>query len=220
MYDFLLQNIDPKMLRTEERIIFAAVKVFSRYPLEVATLRQIADEAGCTLSLITYHFKTKDTLYREVLNRTISHVFALLQKQIDALEDVKKISAEKAKTILYDVVDSFTDRIFGNPNARLIGQIILREHFSPSPVYDTLHENAFKKMIDSLSRLIGAATGEKDKEKNALQAFSILGQVISVLIEREMMTRYLGYAGFSEEETRKLKEMILRNISRQLELES
>lgn len=218
MNDFILQNVDPKMLRTEERIIFAGLKVFSQYPLEVATLRQIADEAGCTLSLITYHFKTKDALYTEVLNRAINYVIEILRKQAGILDSLKEIPPEKAKEMLYELVASFAERIFANPNARFIGQIIMREHFSPSPAYDILYESTFKKMIDALSRLIGIVTGEKDKEKNALQAFSVFGQVISALIEREMMIRYLGYQGFSEEESIKLKEMILGNISRQLEL--
>jgi AcrR family transcriptional regulator len=212
----ILTNIDAKMLKTDEQIIFAAMKVFSRYPLEVATLRMIAKEADVTLSLITYHFKTKENLYQEVLARVLPQITEAMHDQFRAIQETGLPSFETAKNLLRNSILSAADKLYGNPNLNLLGQIIMREHFAPSPMYKTLYEQYFKKVLDSLALLITAITGETDNRKVSLQAFSILGQMISIAFQREMMMRYLGLQNFSEHETNELKDLVIHNIFAQL----
>jgi len=212
----MIQPIDTKMLRTDEQIIYAAMKVFSRFPLEVATLRMIAQEADVTLSLITYHFKTKENLYQEVLARVLPGLTEGIQKQFKDLREEGLTSSETAKTFLRDAIIYVADRIYGNPNLTLLGQIIMREHFSPSSVYDALYQQYFVKVLDALALLIAAITGDSDRRKVSLQAFSIFGQILSIAYEREMMKRYIGMDGFTPEEADELKEFVIRNVFAQL----
>ena len=212
----LMQPIDTKMLKTEEQILYAAMKVFSRFPLEVATLRMIAQEADVTLSLITYHFKTKENLYQEVLARVLPGLTEGIQQPFKTMRDEGLPSLEVAKTFLREAIIYVADRIYGNPNLALLGQIIMREHFSPSSVYDVLYKQYFVKVLDALALLIAAITGDTDRRKVSLQAFSIFGQILSVAYEREMMKRYIGLEGFTPEEADELKEFIIRNVFAQL----
>lgn len=220
MIDQIMQPIDAKMLKTDEQIIFAAMKVFSRYPLEVATLRMIAKEADVTLSLITYHFKTKENLYQEVLARVLPGITKGIQKPFKSLRDEGLLTPDAAKQFLREAIIYVSDRIYGNPNVTLFGQIIMREHFSPSSVYDVIYEQYFKAVLDALSLLIAAITGDSDQRKVSLQAFSIFGQIMSVVFEREMMKRYIGMEGNTEEEATELKELIIKNVFAQLGVES
>ena len=50
-----LMTVDPAKLKTEERLIVAAVKIFAQYPVELASTRAIAKEAGVSLSAIPYY---------------------------------------------------------------------------------------------------------------------------------------------------------------------
>jgi AcrR family transcriptional regulator len=212
----IIQPIDTKMLKTDEQIIYAAMKVFSRFPLEVATLRMIAQEADVTLSLITYHFKTKENLYQEVLARVLPGITEGIQEPFKSLRDRGLLTPDVAKTFLRDAIIYVADRIYGNPNLTLLGQIIMREHFSPSSVYDVIYEQYFKKVLDALALLIAAITSDSDQRKVSLQAFSIFGQILSVAYEREMMKRYIGMDGFTMEEANELKEFTIRNVFAQL----
>lgn len=50
-------------------ILNAAEELFARRGLRGASLRQIASKAVVDVSLITYHFKTKDQLFAAVIER-------------------------------------------------------------------------------------------------------------------------------------------------------
>ena len=52
-----------------ERILQKAEQVFGRFGYDGASLRQIAEAAGVPVALVSYHFGSKDGLYRAVFNR-------------------------------------------------------------------------------------------------------------------------------------------------------
>jgi AcrR family transcriptional regulator len=70
-------------LRAEEtraRILQKARDAFAERGFEGASIRDIAREAGVTHSMITYHFGTKDGLWREA----VRDMFALIERQVFA----------------------------------------------------------------------------------------------------------------------------------------
>ncbi|MGO9697712.1 MAG: TetR/AcrR family transcriptional regulator [Xanthobacteraceae bacterium] len=52
-----------------ERILQEAERVFARFGYDGASLRQIAEAAAVPVALVSYHFGSKDGLYRAVFNR-------------------------------------------------------------------------------------------------------------------------------------------------------
>lgn len=81
----------PQQARSEEtrsRILQCAREVFAAQGYTAANLRDIAQAAGTTHSMITYHFGSKDALWREA----VRDMFALLQKcvldPVDAQTDL------------------------------------------------------------------------------------------------------------------------------------
>jgi AcrR family transcriptional regulator len=84
-------------------ILDAAEELFAQKGHRGASLRQIADKARVDLSLITYHFKTKDGLFAAVIERRTS-VFN--EEQNFYLEECER-KAHPFKPTLEDVVDAF-----------------------------------------------------------------------------------------------------------------
>ena len=60
---------------TRERIVEAAVEAFAEKGFRGASTRDIAQRAGANQGLITYHFRSKDDLWRAAADR----IFALLR---------------------------------------------------------------------------------------------------------------------------------------------
>ncbi|MBB6122381.1 TetR/AcrR family transcriptional regulator [Sphingobium subterraneum] len=60
-----------------DRLLDAAEHVFSEKGYDAATTRQIAALSGDTLGTLSYHFKTKDVLLREVLTRRFEEMNGL-----------------------------------------------------------------------------------------------------------------------------------------------
>lgn len=60
-----------------DRLLDAAEQVFAEKGYDAATTRQIAALSGDTLGTLSYHFKTKDVLLREVLTRRFEEMNSL-----------------------------------------------------------------------------------------------------------------------------------------------
>lgn len=58
-------------IENEERILDAALEVFSSYGFRGATVDQIADRSGMTKPNLLYYFRRKDDIYLAVLHRTL-----------------------------------------------------------------------------------------------------------------------------------------------------
>jgi TetR/AcrR family transcriptional regulator len=63
---------------TRERIVEAALEAFAEQGFHGASTRNIARRAGTNQGLITYHFRSKDALWRAAADR----IFGLLQKSL------------------------------------------------------------------------------------------------------------------------------------------
>jgi AcrR family transcriptional regulator len=79
----------PKSERTKERILRAAEKLFAEHGYDGVSVRQIAAAAGVQLALLSYHFKTKEGLYRAVFHRRIEPVAAERRRQLRAVMERK-----------------------------------------------------------------------------------------------------------------------------------
>lgn len=209
---------DPKQLKTEERIIYAAMKVFSQYPLGSASIRMIAKEADVTLSLVLYHFKSKENLYQVVFDRIMTYYAEHLQSYFDRLDKKEKFSPEEAKHILCDIVRYTTEELFCAPEANWLAKIALGETLYPSSFYDYFYEKYFKKNYDLIANLVMAVMGITDYRKAFLKGVSILGNIVSFRMERELLVRHLDMTGFSKEEIEELKALVMRSTLLLLEI--
>lgn len=89
-----------KKLDTKQKIITVAIKEFSDFGFDGASVREIARKAKVNLAAINYHFKTKENLYHEVIEFGISGF----------VEKIKNYSEKKKRTTseycvgLYDML--------------------------------------------------------------------------------------------------------------------
>ncbi len=212
-------TVDPNLLKTEERIVLASMKVFSQYPLDAVSLRMIAKEAGITLSLISYHYKSKENLYQVVLRRILTQVEGLLEKQFQTLNSERGISVKAARAYLEEIVDFLTDKMFANPNSSLFVKLVFHEHMNPSGIYDELYRDFFKRAIDLMSQMIRIIGKNIDERRAAFLAFGMIGQIFGFRLERELMIRHLEIEGYSADEVKEIRNTVLQNVMAAIQAE-
>ncbi len=71
---------------TRERIISAAIAAFAEKGFEAASTRDIAERAGEDQGLLTYHFPSKDKLWRAAADRLFGDQAKLFEPLITSLE--------------------------------------------------------------------------------------------------------------------------------------
>lgn len=68
----------PHEMDVRERLLIAAKKLFARYGYDGTSVRQICEEAGANVALVSYHFGGKEKVFEEVL-RTFLPVYRIAE---------------------------------------------------------------------------------------------------------------------------------------------
>ncbi|MGW8374751.1 TetR/AcrR family transcriptional regulator [Streptomyces sp. ODS28] len=111
-----------------QAILRAAERLFAREGYHGATMRQIAEEAGCKLSLVVYHFTSKLGLYSAIFEerRYVND---------ERLARLKAIPDLRAEDALEQIVSAFTDPVLAlhdDPELIWFARLMLREASDPS----------------------------------------------------------------------------------------
>lgn len=80
------KNTTKQSRNTRDRLIDAAGSAFSELGFRGASTREIAARADVNQGLITYHFKTKDELWRAAADRVFSMLRSRLGERVASLE--------------------------------------------------------------------------------------------------------------------------------------
>jgi AcrR family transcriptional regulator len=86
---------------TRERIVEAALQAFAEKGFRGASTRDIAQRAGTNQGLITYHFRSKDELWRAAANR----IFGMLQDHLR--ERLAPVASEGSRSRNREVVRAY-----------------------------------------------------------------------------------------------------------------
>lgn len=126
----------------EERILDAALEVFSTYGFRGATIDQIATRCGLTKPNLLYYFRRKPDLYLAVLNRTLEMWLQPLE-HLDADGDpAREITA---------YMDRKLEMARDNPAA---SRLFAMEIIQGAPVLAPILSGRLKKLVDEKTAVI------------------------------------------------------------------
>jgi len=86
-------------LSTKEKLISTGIRLFAKYGFEATTTRMIADDAGLNLATMSFHFKSKENFYKEVLeyvSQQIAKTYEPIYSKIQSLDDKGNLTEEVA----------------------------------------------------------------------------------------------------------------------------
>jgi AcrR family transcriptional regulator len=85
----------PSADQTRERVLAAALDLFSERSFEGATTRDIAARAGVTQPLLNYHFQSKDALWRAAVDTLFEELNDALAARAEGLRGVDEVTATR-----------------------------------------------------------------------------------------------------------------------------
>ena len=165
----------------QQTLLAAALKVFAQAGLEGATMRAIAKEAGCDVSLLYYYFANKEAVFSAVLDQRMPPMVRALRELAHPRD--RRSTAEKLWTIL---------QLFHVRAADGGLRSLIRQQIGRGP--DNLSELVTRKLLPAQTamRLIvrrGQRRGELRPELNPL-----LVVVFLVRMEVELLDLVPAYA--------------------------
>jgi AcrR family transcriptional regulator len=142
------RRVQQRSLETRERLVEAAVAIFSARGFEGATTRAIAERAGVALAALPYHFETKDALWRAAAERLFGQLAARFQGRLPELAGAD--ARGRLRVLLRDFV-RFAAR---HPE---LHRFMLQEGTGPSPRLAWLVERHVRPLFDVVRTLIEQA---------------------------------------------------------------
>ncbi len=82
---------------TRDRILAAALDLFSERSFDGATLREIAQRAGVTQPLLHYHYRSKDELWRAAVDSLFAELRDAMAERTHGLRGVDELTAAKLR---------------------------------------------------------------------------------------------------------------------------
>lgn len=192
----------PKEVR--ERVLAAALHAFAVAGFEGASTRAIANDAQVSLSLLMYHFKNKDELWRAVL-QDIASMSNMEQLLAGANEGMS--AAEKLMAVIRGLVHLFAEF----PE---LHRLMTLEAHQPSERLNWIIENINRTHFDAMCALIAEAQAEGavlriSPERLRFAIFGMAAVPFSVSAEYQFLTKRNPFSKIEIEAT---IEMICKMI--------
>jgi AcrR family transcriptional regulator len=174
----------------------------------------IAKAGNVNIAAIPYYFGGKGGLYQAVINHIAAHIkneAGDLLGRIGGMNFNQEDGPQQARELIQAVLERFINFVAGSEQGPRFSRIILREQMFPSSAYDTIFDGFLQPVLNALSTLIMAASGESDPRQATLKAMTLMGQVIIFRVARETIVRGLDLKGYSPEEIEEIRRVVVAN---------
>jgi AcrR family transcriptional regulator len=135
-----------RSLKTQEKLLDAALQAFSENGFKGTSTRDIADRAGVHHPLITYHFRNKEELWRAAADKVFRRFTA-------ALSQVLELNADKcAKTRMAALIRAYVHYAAEHP---ALHKVIVQESSFSSSRLDWLTDTHLRPLFTVAVQYIG-----------------------------------------------------------------
>jgi len=166
-------------LRTRDRILSIAARLFSERGYEHTPISKVAREAGVSKALVLWHFDSKEKLFRAALGRTLEPYFIDVE-ELEGLDEVAQI--ERLVDLFYEFV---RDNVY---SVRFLLTLMVRGERNPAEISERVRDlyRVFRSLLADVIES-GRQRGTLRPDVNPpLDAGLILASLDGVLIEQFM----------------------------------
>jgi AcrR family transcriptional regulator len=139
------------------RLLSAVQSLASRHGIEGTSTREIANEAGCNISLISYYFGGKEGLYKEALHSYAEEVRNLATEFMSSALQTP-MTRESFKKMIAKIIDYSCDLHTQFPEMQIL---LFRELSGGMPQSRELFDKVFFNVVKELDTLMEKAKKAK-----------------------------------------------------------
>ncbi len=186
---------------SKEKILQVATKLFAQKGFDGASIREICNEAGVNICMISYYWGGKKELYQGIIDNLIeiqnNYIKSFLNLNEDFTQQAKKELIEK----LLFVLDKFIDFFYKNISSDLIYFLIKEQQKTDF--------NIKPPALIYLRRLVSAILNKDINDKEVIfKTLFIIAQINSPRILPIFSLRILGQKEFTQEDINLIKNNV------------
>ncbi len=201
----------PAGLETRQTIVAAALDLFAERSFDGASTRLIAERAGVTQPLLSYHFASKEDLWRAAVGDLFERLQASIRARVDGLRGVDDMTVAKL------MIRHFVEFSAANPQ---LHRIIMQESKQPGPRLDWLVDTYVRPLhTNAVSMFERIAGHDLEPHVRAHLYYLLTGAGATVFVMAPECTRLTAVDPFASEfvdaHADFVVEMMLRAIGRE-----
>jgi AcrR family transcriptional regulator len=188
---------------TRERLLGAAESVFAEKGFSGATVKEIADQAGVNVSLISYHFHGKEGILRACVERFGRERLQDARNILTPPENKEDLKAKLKLWMLQFLRCHVEDRN--------VCAILHRENLVENPFLWEVFESTFLKGFEAVARFfeLGRKRGILKKDVDPAVAASIVfGSLTQLGKSQEVQQKWMGISIANEKYRNQVVEQI------------
>jgi AcrR family transcriptional regulator len=189
-----------------ERILENAEQVFADFGYDGASLRQIAEAAGVPVALVSYHFKSKDRLYRAVFDRRAPMIVE--QRLAGLAIAMSEANLDRRLELVVKALVMPTLRLRARDNSSSFGRLV--GHETTDPNSET--RGIIRDLMDPIARKMLAALASALPDRSARDinwAYQfMLGAMVQVIADSGRIARLSGGLCRSDDEDAAIAHMV------------
>lgn len=191
---------------TKQAIINAAITLFGQRGFEGVGTREIAQAAGKQMSAISYHFGSKDGLYRASAIYIADGIRAVLQA--DNAAGDPRTPAQALDRILLRLEAMIA--LMTDPASEPWALFMIREQLEPTATFDLFAEHVFDPLIERSTTDVALCRPELDEAQVRALGATLIGMPIMLRTARAGLMRQMKVDRM-DEAVEVLRETIFAN---------
>jgi AcrR family transcriptional regulator len=190
-----------------QRLLDAAGEVFAQRGFKAATIQEISQRANANIASVNYHFRDKESLYREVFR------YALEQSRRTYLSYPIDSSEGRPAQRLKLELRRYLHNMFSPERAPWQAMMFFREMIEPTDVFDSLVNEAMRPYQKSIESLVREVVGPQAEEHVVrFSAFAAISLCSSFHTAQKYLTKLYPDERFSAESSDELADLITRFV--------
>lgn len=174
---------------TRERILDTAERMFAQKGYAPVTMREIAAEAGVSLSGLPYHFGSKQELLRSVLDRRVDEFQA---ERAEGMRAALASSDDREVQLRGMVRALIQPSLSGDPARKMIGRMIGAVSVDPNPEVRSVMHDVLAERPTGLVQKIRELAGHLGDEEFYWRIYCLFGSMIYIQSDTGRMQAIAG----------------------------
>lgn len=182
---------------TREKLLECAAMLFTEKGYDHTSISDICDMADANIASINYHFRSKDALYREVLQFTFDQAMSRYPADINDNDPPEK---KLYKFILAIMRRILSDRMRGN-----FYKLLAKEMADPTEASGDIIHRLITPQKETMQKMISEIHGHPaDQEQIFRLTYSVMSQCLFLSYNEKGRARHLRREPFSLEDAEPL----------------
>ncbi len=198
---------------TKKKIMQSAIRLFAQKDFASVGTREIANDAGVNLSLISYYFSSKENLYTTIINYIIDLGLEYLDDVIKVANNINYMSQEEKIQAYINIYIKYIDFVYSEKISDNFVLLMIKEQAITGSEFGQIYRKKSMVLYSALAKILASILNKKPTDpKVTFEICKTMGEIISFKFLKRIVFQGLERQQYTKSDIELIKEMLYSQI--------